>query len=268
MNENIYCPISQQIFYEPVIAKDGRVYEKQLIVEWLRQHGTSPMTRAEINDEVVPVIFLKNYIEEYIEKHSKLKDQVFKPEYEHPIFEKEVDNIIESGAFYRLKKYVNFDFNLFSDKGVSKLFDECTDDSVLKHIIDNTIDLENKDYEGWRPIHVVCRFSKPVIIKYLIRKGVDLECKNDKGYRPIHLILLNSTPGIIKYIVNKGVKLNCQNNYDGGTPKDILLKQRSKRTICNVIKHFSMEKDDIKLLLENDKIKSVKAIHDILACCE
>ena len=44
-SEDLICPITLQVFRDPVRAKDGHVYERQAIVTWILEHGTSPMTR-------------------------------------------------------------------------------------------------------------------------------------------------------------------------------------------------------------------------------
>ena len=39
------------------------------------------------------------------------------------------------------------------------------------------MDLEVAINEGWRPIHLICRYSTLEMIRYIIEKGVDLEVK-------------------------------------------------------------------------------------------
>ena len=40
------CPITLEIFVDPVLASDGHTYERSAIVEWIKHHNnTSPMTR-------------------------------------------------------------------------------------------------------------------------------------------------------------------------------------------------------------------------------
>lgn len=56
-NENILennllcCPITYDLFRDPVLAQDGFTYERQVIEEWIRNHGTSPMTRQPLSIE-------------------------------------------------------------------------------------------------------------------------------------------------------------------------------------------------------------------------
>ncbi|CAF4150727.1 unnamed protein product [Adineta steineri] len=39
------CPITDEIFDDPVIGDDGHTYERKAITEWLRKNRTSPITR-------------------------------------------------------------------------------------------------------------------------------------------------------------------------------------------------------------------------------
>ena len=51
-NDQLICPITLELFRDPVRAKDGHVYERQAITRWILHHGTSPLTRQplEISD--------------------------------------------------------------------------------------------------------------------------------------------------------------------------------------------------------------------------
>jgi hypothetical protein len=42
--ESYKCPITHKIFEDPVIADDGYTYERKAIIDYLEQHGKSPMT--------------------------------------------------------------------------------------------------------------------------------------------------------------------------------------------------------------------------------
>jgi hypothetical protein len=43
------CPITLELFVDPVLADDGYTYERSALVEWIKNHnGTSPMTRQQI----------------------------------------------------------------------------------------------------------------------------------------------------------------------------------------------------------------------------
>ena len=49
--EDLLCPITQDIMLNPVETSDGHVYERQYIEDWLRDHDTSPMTGAQLKNK-------------------------------------------------------------------------------------------------------------------------------------------------------------------------------------------------------------------------
>ena len=46
--DGFLCPITHSIMSDPVLASDGRTYEREAITEWLEKHSTSPVTREEL----------------------------------------------------------------------------------------------------------------------------------------------------------------------------------------------------------------------------
>ncbi|CAF1494387.1 unnamed protein product [Adineta ricciae] len=45
------CPISMELFRDPVLAPDGHTYERKAIEIWIQKNGTSPMTRQPLSIE-------------------------------------------------------------------------------------------------------------------------------------------------------------------------------------------------------------------------
>lgn len=50
-NDELICPITLDVFRDPVIAQDGHVYERTAITQWIIEHGTSPITRQPLRVE-------------------------------------------------------------------------------------------------------------------------------------------------------------------------------------------------------------------------
>jgi len=70
------CPITQEIFIEPVVAEDGHTYEKSAIRTWLSKHNTSPLTNKMLySDRLIPNHNLNaqliEYVENLIRTHTK-----------------------------------------------------------------------------------------------------------------------------------------------------------------------------------------------------
>ena len=59
---DLVCPITQELPFDPVMAEDGKIYERSTIVEWLRRNATSPVTRAPMGRRIIPAIQTKNTI--------------------------------------------------------------------------------------------------------------------------------------------------------------------------------------------------------------
>ena len=67
---DLRCPITQELPLDPVIAKDGKIYEREAILEWFRKKdgdATSPSTGKVIGTELVPAVQVRNTIESLIE---------------------------------------------------------------------------------------------------------------------------------------------------------------------------------------------------------
>lgn len=48
---------------DPVIAADGHTYERHAMEHWLRQHGTSPITGAQLGHlRLVPNVIVRSIV--------------------------------------------------------------------------------------------------------------------------------------------------------------------------------------------------------------
>lgn len=73
-NRNLLiCPITKQIFKDPVMADDGFIYEKEAIVKWLESKVESPMTKVRITNRIIPALAVRSYVETFLESHPEEK---------------------------------------------------------------------------------------------------------------------------------------------------------------------------------------------------
>lgn len=64
--ESLNCPLTCDIFRDPVIGQDGHTYERQDIITWLQRHGTSPLTREPMSVESLrPNHIVRKMVEEF-----------------------------------------------------------------------------------------------------------------------------------------------------------------------------------------------------------
>jgi hypothetical protein len=76
--DELVCPITQEIMFDPVVASDGRTYERKAIYKWLSTKNTSPMTKEPIIDKTLRTNWaIRSAIERFLEG-SFVKDMVGK----------------------------------------------------------------------------------------------------------------------------------------------------------------------------------------------
>lgn len=62
--KDFLCPITEEIFINPVMIDDGNTYEKDAIEVWLKNHNTSPTTNSTLSSkDVMPNLTLQRLIE-------------------------------------------------------------------------------------------------------------------------------------------------------------------------------------------------------------
>jgi ankyrin repeat protein len=75
------CPISHLIFFDPVVDEEGNTFEREAIVEHLKQGGTSPLTRNKLSIAALRINrTVKNIIEEWLGQNPDKWSDVYKSE--------------------------------------------------------------------------------------------------------------------------------------------------------------------------------------------
>ena len=147
--EDYLCPITGQIFCEPVIAEDGVIYERSAISTWLAKHDTSPMTRQKLSSNFHPVNLIKKKIEKYLKKHPEYIDQQYVSSKKYRDNRDIIFKIIQNKDYHLLLKYEDYmiaDTNYLDDKKfnislIQVLCEQC-EDNIIKYILDNCVDKE------------------------------------------------------------------------------------------------------------------------------
>ncbi|CAB9514888.1 U-box domain-containing protein [Seminavis robusta] len=67
----LVCPITQELLEDPVIDHEGNTYERTAIVDWIQQHGDSPITRNPLSAQQ---LYDNNTLTEVIIKETVLYD--------------------------------------------------------------------------------------------------------------------------------------------------------------------------------------------------
>lgn len=82
--DELVCPISHELPVDPVIAEDGRVYERECIEKWLAQRKTSPVTNQPMGPKVLETVQVRSMVRAVAEwagdKGETVRDLIWKEE--------------------------------------------------------------------------------------------------------------------------------------------------------------------------------------------
>ena len=218
--ENLKCPISHQIFRNPVVAMDGITYEKEEIIKWFRKKSTSPMTGKNISNTLIDNYCIKSIIEHVVNMNKEL----LKDQYPY-VFS---DYLKGNCKIMEIEKFDWKDFYCFKYSEFKTIFSKMTDDEI-KHIIDHSINLEERDNDGWTPINFAIDLFSFDIVKYLVEKNVNLENKTKEGRKPIHIACCNKKIEILKLLIDKNVDL--ESVFSGKRPVHMIKEHCDLKTL-------------------------------------
>ena len=71
--DDFSCPITDEIFYDPVMTEDGSTYERNAITAWLEKYLISPASHATLSlKKLIPNQTLKKLIRQFYENNKAL----------------------------------------------------------------------------------------------------------------------------------------------------------------------------------------------------
>ena len=72
----LYCPLTHQIMFDPVLAGDGICYEREAIEYWFMDHDTSPMTNVLLqNKSLISQEIILDRIQRLLQENPALLEQ-------------------------------------------------------------------------------------------------------------------------------------------------------------------------------------------------
>ena len=72
----LLCPITFSLPVDPVIAEDGKVYDRSAIEEWLKQQRKSPVTNLEMGTKLLPALQVTDMIRTMVSKGTLMGGKV------------------------------------------------------------------------------------------------------------------------------------------------------------------------------------------------
>ena len=237
---SITCPITLEIFKDPVILSDGYTYEKKVAIQLIRDKAQSPLTRKILSDDVnnlTPNYIVKSLINSLQESNLLIKQN---------------DTIIINDENNTINNSINDTINTINKASDVDDADDTinVNDSIIDDVLQNKIDI----YYFFSKYGKNDKLVKKLIdsTNYLEKKYIRIE-RNHLNFltietirnilntsttwpdfikikKLIHLICENSSLTMFKYILDKNVDLEFVDN-DGNKLIHMMCKKFSLKSI-------------------------------------
>lgn len=221
-DEILFCPLTLQLFTDPVFARDGHTYEKHAIEKWFQKQRTSPMTRQEISTDLVPNYDKKTQIDRFHQKHKILSIDEF------------LKTLCKS-SFEDFKK-----LNVVSSYLNPIVFDDMP---TLKNTIDP--DLKKLSMNHRYTVTALCIAAEKGCIetcKELVKLGAKVNESNGHEWVPLHYAAYNGSLELVDFLLNNNANINAL-TYSKYTPLTLCVSN------TGLLSQTPKEREDIVLKL-------------------
>ena len=241
----IKCPITQCVFFKPMVVDDGFIYECYPFNQMLKSSYVkkSPMTREEISTDPIEIPL----ISEIIKLGERYKLKVCNDKYiSGDVFEDNADMIIEfikDKNYDFVYKFTKFDLQRMNANGIlfgSGIFqpDYCSEEyfKSIKYVIDHADNLYfTNESTGLNMFHVICFkcFDDGLfdyIYKLLSSKNIEYFNVNDKKNMYPLDYACKKNPMAVKKLLGYGFKFDIDENV---TNENIINENVTNENIIN-----------------------------------
>lgn len=233
--ENLFCPLTLQLFHEPVFAKDGHTYERQAIEKWFRTKQISPMTRQEITTELVPNYDKKTQIDHF---HQKYKICTI-GEFLNSIRESGIETFKKLSFIGTYLQSINFDeypsLQTTTDKELVDvknkhksvvtalcLAADCGDLALCEELLKLGSNVNLTNGHLWTPLHLASSMGFLDVVELLLKNKANINALTELNYTPLNLTLsilssykknCDNMLKVATLLINSGANVNtpCKN---------------------------------------------------------
>jgi len=226
------CPISKMILFEPVKAKDGIVYEKELIVQCIKDGKNSPVSNqrlysADLEDDITTQVM----VEEYLERCPQHKAEVYLPDHNRKALLEDIRTKNIAGIKAMLKKDVRFYlyplergrniFQLICEMPAFSAKDQAVLDELLSFLHTEKMlkpVTEAKRPNDWNPVRlneklmVYVKNGDHENIEKMLFFGANIQTKSTTNKSLIHIAAENKHIETVKLLLRKGLPCPSDEN--------------------------------------------------------
>lgn len=217
LTNDLICPISGEIFKDPVIASDGFTYEREMIEKWLEWNDTSPLTNMQlINFELFPNLTVKKLVSDFLElektenKHVILELEnidVNNKSHRNNMFKDNfIDDFVNKKNIFETRNNIqNFENNKYKktnnlneDSKILKEFKECVNKFGINYVNQKKITL----FEIFLKKNLNEKSLLFIMNEYMKVNPEDYEyVSKDNKFKLIHLVCKYCTVNCLKKLV-------------------------------------------------------------------
>lgn len=277
LTTNLYCPISGNLFKDPVIATDGFTYEREMIEKWFEWNNTSPLTNVVINNNIlIPNITVKNFVRDFIElekaediTNGQIIQNTRKINHHIPALQNTTFILLKQNIALTDKVTQNiimcYGFDYVDPQGrllLNEILETTKSETLINFIIDfhAKTNIMEKEYTinglTCRLIHMICKYCSEKFIRKTITKGCDINASTSIGWKPVHYVCRYGDFDTLMYFIKKKVDMNCVTN-SNLTPFHVACKYGNVLSIKCIALKFGTGTNKYKnLLLKNNNLNS------------
>ena len=157
-----------------------------------------------------------------------------------------IDQIMKQNNYEKLKKYNDFNFGLLDRSQLIVFLKDPKNIDIIKYVIDNILNIQETNDNGYYLMHEICKHSFPEAIKYAVDRGWDLETSCKTGYRSMHFIFRYQEPELIKQVLDMDIDLDLAAG-DGWRPIHYLCKYSTMEMVKYILdKGVDLKSDLVK----------------------
>ena len=139
------------------------------------------------------------------------------------------------------------------------------DFSIVQTLLNTGVNVNEKNKDGWTPLHIAASKNHRKIVELLIDNGAEVNSTGEPssifiwqgGFTPLHYAAVNGHREIVELLISKDAEVNSKAD-NGLTPRDWAIK-RNHTDIAELLRSYGGKTSSIHIHVIDNDINSVQA---------
>ena len=196
----LVCPITFSLPFDPVIAEDGKVYERSAIEEWLEHQGKSPLTNLPMGTKLLPALHIKNLIRAMVTSGTLTGDKADEWELRR---KEEEQAVAEKAAAEKAAAEKAAALMKAADRG---------HDHHLRNLLKAGAAVDAANDEGWTALMIAAQNGHERCLRVLLKAGAVVSAQNNAGSTALMLAAMSGHEQVARVLLKAGAVVGAQSN--------------------------------------------------------